>query len=101
MSKPFFEFFCPVKVIAGHAALEHMAFDLGTLAARRPLLVTDAGVRRAGLLAIVETALRTGGVEPGAVFDDVPPDSSLHTVRKVAAAYRESGCDAIVAVGGG
>jgi len=101
LSKPYFEFFCPVKVIAGHAALEHMAFELGTLAARRPMLLTDPGVRRAGLLAIVDAALRSGGVEPGVVFDDVPADSSLQTVRKVAAAYRESGCDAIVAIGGG
>jgi len=101
LSKPYFEFFCPVKVIAGHAALEHMPFELGTLGARRPMLITDPGVSKAGLLAIVEAALRGGGIEPGAVFDDVPPDSSLHTVRKAAAIYRESGCDAIVAVGGG
>ena len=36
-----------------------------------------------------------------AIFDDVPPDSSLGTVRSAAKLYRENHCDAIIAVGGG
>jgi alcohol dehydrogenase len=35
------------------------------------------------------------------IFDDVPPDSSLSTVRNAAAIYRENNCDAIIAIGGG
>jgi len=31
MAKPYYEFFCPVKVIAGSAALEHIPFELATL----------------------------------------------------------------------
>jgi len=38
MSKPYYEFFCPVKVIAGHAALEHVPFELNILGAQRPLI---------------------------------------------------------------
>ncbi len=37
MAKPYYEFFCPVKVIAGHAALEHIPFELATLGAKKPL----------------------------------------------------------------
>lgn len=33
MAKPYYEFFCPVKVIAGNAALEHIPFELATLGA--------------------------------------------------------------------
>ncbi|MDR3453888.1 MAG: iron-containing alcohol dehydrogenase [Rhodoferax sp.] len=101
MKKTFYEFFCPVKVIAGQAALEHIPFELGARAACRPMIITDKGVRNAGLLAALEAALRTGGIEVTAVFDDVPPDSSLHTVRQAAAAWRAANCDAIIAVGGG
>lgn len=37
----------------------------------------------------------------GHIFDDVPPDPSLETVRKAAQLYRDNNCDAIIAVGGG
>lgn len=97
----FYEFFCPVKVIAGHAALEHIPFELSMLQATRPMLVTDAGVIGAGLLAHVETALAAAGVTAPVTFDAVPPDSSLATVRDAALRYREARCDAIIAVGGG
>ncbi len=101
MSKPYYEFFCPVKVIAGHKALEHIPFELSTLSAKNPLVITDKGVRNVGLLAHIEGVFAAADAQLNAIFDDVPPDSSLNTVRACAAAYREAGCDAIIAVGGG
>ncbi len=101
MAKPYYEFFCPVKVIAGHAALEHIPFELSTLGAKRPLIITDKGVRSNNLLAPIEAAFENTDVEIGFIFDDVPPDSSLETVRKAAELYRQHNCDAILAVGGG
>lgn len=101
MAKPYYEFFCPVKVIAGHAALEHIPFELATLGAKRPLIITDKGVRSNNLLAPIEAAFESTKTVIGYIFDDVPPDSSLETVRKAAQLYREHNCDAILAVGGG
>ncbi len=101
MARDYYEFHCPVKIVAGLRALEHMAFELEMLGACRPLIITDAGVRKVGLLDPVQQALTSGGVAGDAVFDEVPPDSSLHTVRLAAQAWRQAGCDAIVAVGGG
>ncbi|WP_445116341.1 iron-containing alcohol dehydrogenase [Acinetobacter sp. WZC-1] len=101
MAKPYYEFFCPVKIIAGHAALEHIPFELTTLGAKRPLIITDKGVRANHLLAPIEAAFASTDIEIGFIFDDVPPDSSLETVRAVAAAHRANQCDAIIAVGGG
>ena len=37
MAKPYYEFFCPVKVIAGHAMLEHIPFELATLGQQNAL----------------------------------------------------------------
>lgn len=99
--KSFYEFFCPVKIIAGLAALEHMPFELGMLQSSRPMVITDKGVIAAGLLKHVEGAFAGTGITIAAVFDNVPPDSSLETVRDAAAAYRRHQCDAILAVGGG
>ncbi|AXY56049.1 iron-containing alcohol dehydrogenase [Acinetobacter chinensis] len=101
MAKPYYEFFCPVKVIAGHAALEHIPFELASLGSKRPMIITDKGVRANNLLAPLEAAFESTNVEIGFVFDDVPPDSSLETVRAAAQAYRTNNCDAIIAVGGG
>jgi alcohol dehydrogenase len=101
MAKPYYEFFCPVKVVAGHAALEHIPFELATLGATRPLIITDKGVRANNLLAPLEAAFESTNAAIAAIFDDVPPDSSLDTVRKAAQLYRSNNCDAIIAVGGG
>jgi len=40
------------------------------------MIITDAGVRKAGLLAPVEAAFAGAETAIPAVFDDVPPDSS-------------------------
>lgn len=101
MAKPYYEFFCPVKVIAGHAALEHIPFELSTLGSKRPMIITDKGVRSNNLLTPIEAAFESTEAVIGYIFDDVPPDSSLETVRKAAQLYRDNNCDAIIAVGGG
>ncbi len=101
MAKPYYEFFCPVKVIAGNAALEHIPFELATLGAKRPMIITDKGVRANGLLNPIEVAFSTTDAVIGAIFDDVPPDSSLEVVRLAAELYRKQKCDAIIAIGGG
>jgi alcohol dehydrogenase len=100
-SKSYYEFFCPVKIVAGHKALEHIPFELSTLQVTRPLIITDKGVRGAGLLEHVETAFAGAESSIAAIFDDVPPDSSMNTVRNAAAFYRANNCDAIIAIGGG
>ncbi len=53
------------------------------------------------MLEHVLRAFDDSAITIGAVFDEVPPDSSLPTVNSVAGLYREKGCDAIIAVGGG
>lgn len=101
MSVPYFEFFAPVKLLAGNRALEHVSYELTALSASRPLLVTDAGVRNAGLVEPVARALAEGGTPFVATYEDVPADSSTKVVAACARAYRDNRCDAIVAVGGG
>lgn len=97
----YYEFYCPVKVLAGDAALEHIPFELRARGATRPMLVTDAGVRKAGLLSPLMQALTEGEMGFAATFEDVPPDSSTHVVTACARLYRDERCDAIVAIGGG
>jgi alcohol dehydrogenase len=101
MTGRYFEFFCPVKIVAGSLALEHMPYELGMRAANKPLIVTDRGVRDAKLVDIVQAALASGGVPAELVFDDIPQDSSTTAVSAIARFYRDNGCDSLIAIGGG
>jgi alcohol dehydrogenase class IV len=65
----------------------------------RPLIVTDPGVRKAGLLDRVLAQL-PGSVEAD-VFDGTPPNPNEAAVRAAAQQFRAGGHDGIVAVGGG
>ncbi|WNO03652.1 iron-containing alcohol dehydrogenase [Rhodoferax mekongensis] len=64
----------------------------------RPLIVTDAGVKSAGIL---QKALDALGGMPVAVFDQTPSNPTEAAVRAAAALYRAQGCDGLIAVGGG
>jgi alcohol dehydrogenase class IV len=65
---------------------------------RKPLVVTDAGVRAAGVL---DHALAALGDLPHAVFDGTPFNPTEAAVRSAVQAWREHGCDGLIAVGGG
>ena len=64
----------------------------------RPLVVTDAGVKAAGLL---QRALNVLPGWPVAVFDQTPSNPTEAAVRAAAAVYRAQGCDGLIALGGG
>ena len=64
----------------------------------QPLIVTDPGVKAAGILQKALDAL------PGlkvTVFDQTPSNPTEAAVRAAAALYQASGCDGLIAVGGG
>ena len=65
---------------------------------RRPLIVSDRGVRAAGVL---QMALDAMGDVPYAVFDDTPSNPTEAAVRAAVDLFRREGCDGLVAVGGG
>jgi alcohol dehydrogenase len=96
----YYEFFAPVKLIAGHDALEQIPGVLAQLQARRPMIIADQGVAAAGLSDIVTSVLKDK-VAIAAQADDVPQDSSLEVVNRLARSYGGHRCDAIIAVGGG
>ena len=64
----------------------------------RPLIVTDAGVKAAGVL---QKALDQLEGMPIAIFDQTPSNPTEAAVRAAAALYKASNCDGLIAVGGG
>ncbi len=65
---------------------------------RRPLVVSDPGVRAAGVL---DRALAALATLPHAVFDQTPSNPTEAGVRAAVEVYRQQGCDGLIAVGGG
>jgi 4-hydroxybutyrate dehydrogenase len=70
---------------------------------RRPLIVTDRGVKSAGTIDTVldafgQTASRAATVT---LNDVTPPNPNESAVREAVGAHKQGDCDGIVAVGGG
>lgn len=81
-----------------HGAIALLPQECVRVGMTRPLIVTDAGVKAAGVLQKALDALRGWDVE---VFDQTPPNPTEDAVRAAAALYRQKGCDGLIAVGGG
>jgi hypothetical protein len=81
-----------------HGAVRLLPAECQRAGMRKPLIVTDAGVRAAGVLAQAVAAL---GDLPHAVFDGTPSNPTEAGVRAAAAVCQAEGCDGLIAVGGG
>jgi 4-hydroxybutyrate dehydrogenase len=65
---------------------------------RRPLIVTDPGVKAAGIL---QKALDALPGLPVAVYDQTPSNPTEAAVRAAVEVFKAGGCDGLIAVGGG
>ncbi len=81
-----------------HGAITCLPQECERVGMKKPLVVTDPGVRAAGVLDKALAAL--GGIDH-AVFDQTPGNPTEAAVRAAAEVFRASGCDGLVAVGGG
>jgi 4-hydroxybutyrate dehydrogenase len=81
-----------------HGAVRCLPEECQRAGMRKPLVVTDPGVRAAGVL---DQALAALGDLPHAVFDQTPSNPTEAAVRAALAVYQAQGCDGLIAVGGG
>ena len=88
--------------------LTQINIDFGTLSLlkaecervgiQKPLIVTDVGVRAAGVL---DKALLALGTMPHAIFDQTPSNPTEAAVRAAVEVLKAYGCDGLIGVGGG
>jgi alcohol dehydrogenase len=88
------------EIVFGLGARFEAAHAAARLGARRPFLVTDAGLTEAGWAAELQEHLIDNGLRP-VVWTDVTPNPKDHEVEAGYGKYAASGCDVIVALGGG
>ncbi|WNG34668.1 iron-containing alcohol dehydrogenase [Archangium violaceum] len=90
----------PTKIVLGAGALQRLPAQVARLNMKRPLVVTDAGVVKAGLAQRLYAVLKEAGVS-FATFEEVKPDPTERDAFAGLDAYRANKCDGIIALGGG
>lgn len=90
----------PTKVVFGAGALQRVPAQVERLKMKKPLVVTDAGVVKAGLAERLYEVLRKANVAYE-VFDKVEPNPTEKDAFDGVEAYRKHGCEGIIAIGGG
>jgi len=93
-----FQYAGPTQIYSGARSLVRLDLEVDKLGAERILVLSDAGLRKAGVLGRVTELL---GDRVALVCDDVPQDSGLEVVDRIAEAGRAKNVDLVVAVGGG
>jgi 4-hydroxybutyrate dehydrogenase len=79
-------------------AISELSNDLAELGIARPLVITDQGIVKSGLLDHVLHAARLSDVP---VFAETPSNPTENAVEAGLVTYRDQRCDGVIAIGGG
>jgi len=100
MNSPELRKFLAPEIVFGTGARHLAGRYAKNFGAANVLLVTDAGVRKTGLVEEIQEDLFQAGVNVK-IFSDVMPNPRAENVMAGADCFRTAGCSALVAVGGG
>ncbi len=91
-----------VPTVVKHApgAIECLADEIKGLGGKRPMLVTDQGLVKAGLVEEATKNLKANNVDY-VLFDGVVANPPIKLVDDAAATYKAEGCDSLIGFGGG
>jgi 4-hydroxybutyrate dehydrogenase len=90
----------PTRIVLGPGALSRLCAHVTRLGIKRPLVVTDPGVVKAGVAQRIYAELERADL-PFARFEEVQANPTDQDADRGLAAYRKGGCDGIIALGGG
>ncbi|MGC8793760.1 MAG: iron-containing alcohol dehydrogenase [Bryobacteraceae bacterium] len=90
----------PTRILFGCGAVRRLPDCLRETGVRKPLVVTDPGVRAAAPFAAVSSALAQAGVDFES-FAEVHGNPTEDDVLSATERYRAAGCDGVVGLGGG
>ena len=90
----------PNRMLFGWGSVSQLGEYLDEFDADHPLVVTDEGVRAAGVLDPLLDAIEASG-RSYTIYDGVRPDPTDVIVHEAASVYDEAGTDLILGVGGG
>ncbi|MCR4790691.1 MAG: iron-containing alcohol dehydrogenase [Treponemataceae bacterium] len=88
------------NVISGEGSLLKVADMLKDSGKKSVLVVTTPGFIKRGTLSPFFDKLAQNGIKTS-IFSEVTPDPTIECVEKTYSAYKDSSCQAIIAIGGG
>lgn len=95
-----FHFRIPTDVSFGNGVAATLGEHVERMGAKSPFIVTDPGVRAAGIVDRTLQSIIDRGIAPD-VFDEISPNPRDYECVKGAEMAREFGADLIIAIGGG
>ncbi|MBO4228543.1 iron-containing alcohol dehydrogenase [Bradyrhizobium neotropicale] len=95
-----FTFQAPSNILFEPDASRRIDELVTSYGARRVMLVTDKGVRGAGLTNGAEASLAAAGIEVS-IFDDIIADPPSHVVEAAVAACQAKQIEFVLSIGGG
>ena len=87
------------KVHFGHGERKQLVLESANLGIKKPLFVTDKGVRAAGVFARATETLAQ--MQQAVIFDQTPPNPTEDAAVAGLLTYQENQCDGIIGIGGG
>ncbi len=94
------EFITAKKIICDVGAVKAIADHCHDLHIRKPMLLTDPGILKAGIAHPAIELLKNAGLEPF-VYSDIEADPPEHLVLAAVAAATEQQVDGVIGLGGG
>ncbi|MFB0526690.1 MAG: iron-containing alcohol dehydrogenase [bacterium] len=95
-----FEYYFPTRIVCGPGCVRKVAEEIKKAEVSKPLLVTDPGIIRAGLVAETAERLKEEGIK-FTLFQDVEANPSASVVEEGFDIFQKDGCDSLLALGGG
>lgn len=95
-----FSFTLPTKIVYGPGLITSIVEELKINKGKKPIIITDKGVRNAGILDKITEILNENGINY-IVYDGVEPNPKDVNVEEGAKIARQFDADSIIAIGGG
>ena len=95
-----FEFFIPQNIIVGAGTMAKLPECAKKLGGSHAMLISGPTLRKMGIVDKAADYLKEAGMQVD-IFTDVEANPSVTTVEKATEAFKETGADFIVALGGG
>jgi alcohol dehydrogenase len=93
-------FFCPSSIYMGVGSSEKITEIVAKLGCQRLFVALDAGLLSSDFYAQIQALLKSAGIA-AAVFTEIEPDPSAHTVQKAFDVCQAHGATGVLAIGGG
>lgn len=95
-----FEFVLPTRIIYGAGCVQQLPDEIRKMKHERPLLVTDKGLIKAGIVKRITDILDKAEIEYE-IYDGIQPNPRDTTVMEAAKFAAEKKIDMMIAIGGG